>query len=106
MYQINEKGELINIQESSSTPVGKIQSTPLTPMPKSTFRLELNSSEEKARSQVVLPYIKKQSDKQSKGNILYEAEGADWEDEDPDDDLEIWKSTNHIILFFFSGDVK
>jgi len=57
--------------------------------PKSTFRLGLSQNEESARSQVVLPYIRKPINTDTRGKIFYEAENEDWEDEDPDDDLEI-----------------
>jgi len=57
-------------------------------VPKSTFRLELDAGEKSARSHVVLPYLRNKGTEE-KGRIVYEAENADWDDEDPDDDLEI-----------------
>jgi len=34
-------------------------------------------------------FYRKQADTSSSGQIIYEAEHPDWEDEDPDDDLEL-----------------
>ncbi|BES92097.1 Hypothetical protein NTJ_04905 [Nesidiocoris tenuis] len=55
----------------------------------STFRLALDDKEKSSRAQVVLPYLKKPSGPGT-GKILYEPDANDdWDDEDPDDDLEI-----------------
>lgn len=59
IYKIKGKCELTDIKKFDPNESRNIQ--PLTaanPTPKSTFRLELNQNEEKARSQVVLPYIR------------------------------------------------
>ncbi|CAH1406193.1 unnamed protein product [Nezara viridula] len=56
---------------------------------KTTFKLTLEEKEKESRRQVILPYIKT-SNKESKGRIYYEPDANDdWDDEDPDDDLEI-----------------
>lgn len=58
-------------------------------MVSTTFKLTLEDKEKESRSQVVLPYLKA-STTISKGRIYYEPDvNDDWDDEDPDDDLEI-----------------
>lgn len=89
LYDINPEGELTNIEEFQTEINNKLETVLTTAIPKSTFRLGLNQNEETARSKVVLPYIRKPNKLDDKGKIFYEAENDDWEDEDPDDDLEI-----------------
>ncbi|XP_059486658.1 elongator complex protein 5 [Neocloeon triangulifer] len=59
----------------------------------STFRHSLNSEEQKARENLVLPYQRMTLDglpPRGHGKIEYEPEDDDeWDEEDPDDDLEI-----------------
>lgn len=60
----------------------------------STFRIELNENEKKSRDQVVLPYTQIGAGdsvlSSGTGKIIYELEAADdWDEEDPDDDLDI-----------------
>ncbi|EFX64735.1 hypothetical protein DAPPUDRAFT_333884 [Daphnia pulex] len=90
---ITDKWELKDVKEFIETqPAVMPDSLPKSAVPKSTFKLDLNAREEQARSQVVLPYIKKHnesSSEPSRGKIIYEVEAPDWDDEDPDDDLEI-----------------
>jgi len=53
-----------------------------------TFKLELEEKEKQARSELVLPYLKKQTE--GTGEIYYEPDATDdWDEEDPDDDLDI-----------------
>jgi len=89
VYCITPKLELTDVENfeqlATNTPDAGLPNV----TPKSTFRLGLNQNEESARSKVVLPYIRKPSNAESKGKIFYEAENNDWEDEDPDDDLEL-----------------
>ncbi|KAK3744256.1 hypothetical protein RRG08_020515 [Elysia crispata] len=55
-----------------------------------SFKLQLSESEREARSQVILPYLKDGSSETSTSKILYEADDADdFDEEDPDDDLNI-----------------
>lgn len=57
-----------------------------------TFKLTLNPQEEKARSQLVLPYTRKNITEETSGGgkVFYEPDAADdWDDEDPDDDLDV-----------------
>lgn len=56
-----------------------------------TFKLDLGSEEKKARSELVLPYIKKNVNQSGEGaSIYYEPdERDDWDEDDPDDDLDI-----------------
>lgn len=61
--------------------------------PKSTFNLELCAAEKEAKNQLVLPYIRKQADEESNksgGEIFYKLEESDdWDEDDPDDDLDV-----------------
>ncbi|XP_049774242.1 elongator complex protein 5 [Schistocerca cancellata] len=61
--------------------------------PKSTFNLELCAAEKEAKNQLVLPYIRRQDDDESKksgGEIFYKLEESDdWDEDDPDDDLDV-----------------
>ncbi|EFX68336.1 hypothetical protein DAPPUDRAFT_301477 [Daphnia pulex] len=92
-YSITDKWELKDVKEFIETqPAVMPDSLPKSAVPKSTFKLDLNAREEQARSQVVLPYIKKHNEstsEPSRRKIIYEVEAPDWDDEDPDDDLEI-----------------
>ncbi|GFN87686.1 hypothetical protein PoB_001419200 [Plakobranchus ocellatus] len=56
-----------------------------------SFKLQLTDREREARSQVVLPYLKDGSgDETSTSKIIYQADEADdFDEEDPDDDLNI-----------------
>ncbi|KAK9505348.1 hypothetical protein O3M35_009429 [Rhynocoris fuscipes] len=59
----------------------------INPMDLTTFKLSLEDHEKETRSRVVLPYVKTE-DKPSK--IFYVPDANDdWDEEDPDDDLEI-----------------
>ncbi|KAI9550294.1 hypothetical protein GHT06_000613 [Daphnia sinensis] len=93
-YSITDRWEIKDVEEvTKPSPNVLVESLPKHAVPKSTFKLDLNAKEEEARSQVVLPYIRKQASsatsETAKGQIIYEAEAPDWDDEDPDDDLEI-----------------
>ncbi|XP_024083316.1 elongator complex protein 5 isoform X2 [Cimex lectularius] len=64
------------------------ESSGLDPTKLTTFKLSLEDNEKETRSQVVLPYLK--TTQAPKGAIFYEPDNNDdWDDEDPDDDLEI-----------------
>ncbi|PNF33968.1 hypothetical protein B7P43_G04669 [Cryptotermes secundus] len=53
-----------------------------------TFKLSLGQQEKEARSQLVLPYLRINSEKG--GKVFYQPDAADdWDEEDPDDDLDI-----------------
>uniref|UniRef100_A0A1B6HZ91 Elongator complex protein 5 n=1 Tax=Homalodisca liturata TaxID=320908 RepID=A0A1B6HZ91_9HEMI len=53
-----------------------------------TFKLGLEDEEKRARSELVLPYLK--TAKPGSGEIVYEPDANDdWDEEDPDDDLNI-----------------
>lgn len=63
-----------------------------------SFKLQLSESERKAREQLVLPFIQPQqlsaqsqvADKRAGGRVFYQPDvNDDWDDEDPDDDLDI-----------------
>ncbi|GLH09157.1 Uncharacterized protein GBIM_14273 [Gryllus bimaculatus] len=57
-----------------------------------TFKLTLNPQEEEARSQLILPYTRQGRPKGQSGGgkVFYEPDAADdWDDEDPDDDLDV-----------------
>lgn len=58
-YSITDKWELKDVKEFIETQSAVVtDSLPKSAVPKSTFKLGLNAREEKARSQVVLPYIR------------------------------------------------
>ncbi|XP_060533876.1 elongator complex protein 5 [Cylas formicarius] len=59
----------------------------------STFRIGLTDEEKVLRDKVVLPYLPKSGDEgesKNEGKIYYELDAMDdWDEEDPDDDLDI-----------------
>ena len=55
-----------------------------TPLPSSSFNLNLSEKEKEDRSKVEMPYWKK---KEAKIEYIPD-ENDDWDDEDPDDDLD------------------
>ena len=57
-------------------------------LPSSTFNLSLSEKEKSDRSQVELPYLKQNSDKKESHIEYIPDENDDWDDEDPDDDLD------------------
>ena len=57
-------------------------------LPSSTFNLKLSEKEKTDRSQVELPYLKQNSDKKESQIEYIPDENDDWDDEDPDDDLD------------------
>ncbi|PSN48608.1 hypothetical protein C0J52_18659 [Blattella germanica] len=58
------------------------------PQDLTTFKLSLGSQEKQARSELVLPYVRTNEDKG--GKVFYQPDaGDDWDEEDPDDDLDI-----------------
>ncbi|KAJ9594888.1 hypothetical protein L9F63_013813 [Diploptera punctata] len=53
-----------------------------------TFKLSLGNQEKQARSELVLPYVR--INKEKGGKVFYQPDAADdWDEEDPDDDLDI-----------------
>ncbi|KAB0791145.1 hypothetical protein PPYR_02945 [Photinus pyralis] len=55
-----------------------------------TFKIGLNDQEKVLRDKVVLPYVYRDVDEKGGGKITYEFdETDDWDEEDPDDDLDI-----------------
>ncbi|KAG8222075.1 hypothetical protein J437_LFUL000519 [Ladona fulva] len=57
-----------------------------------TFRLTLEDKEKEARSQLVLPYLRNEAaSENSGGGVIHYVpdEGDDWDEEDPDNDLNI-----------------
>uniref|UniRef100_A0A0A9WNH0 Elongator complex protein 5 n=3 Tax=Lygus hesperus TaxID=30085 RepID=A0A0A9WNH0_LYGHE len=74
--------------EESKVVKGSVDVKPIesTPQVLTTFKLTLDDKEKESRRQVVLPYLKTAGS----GKIIYEPDANDdWDDEDPDDDLEI-----------------
>ncbi|XP_021926908.1 elongator complex protein 5 isoform X2 [Zootermopsis nevadensis] len=54
-----------------------------------TFKLSLGQQEKQARSQLVLPYLRRVNSEKG-GEVFYQPDAADdWDEEDPDDDLDI-----------------
>lgn len=55
-----------------------------------TFKIGLNDDERALRDKVVLPYLYRDEDEKRGGEIFYELDNMDdWDEEDPDDDLDI-----------------
>jgi hypothetical protein len=55
----------------------------------STFKISLSEKDKESRNNLVLPYLPKENDN-SGGKIHYAFDDIDdWDDEDPDDDLDI-----------------
>ncbi|XP_069703077.1 elongator complex protein 5 isoform X3 [Periplaneta americana] len=53
-----------------------------------TFKLSLGQQEKQARSELVLPYLR--MNKEKGGKVFYQPDAADdWDEEDPDDDLDV-----------------
>ncbi|XP_018576524.1 elongator complex protein 5 [Anoplophora glabripennis] len=68
------------------------KSTPpeINPETLSTFKIGLSDKEKASRDQVVLPYLPKNENGEDGGKIIYELDAVDdWDEEDPDDDLDI-----------------
>ncbi|KAF6212920.1 hypothetical protein GE061_010631 [Apolygus lucorum] len=90
-YTVNldeEKGFVFS--EESKTVKGSEDIKPVESSPQvlTTFKLTLDDKEKESRRQVILPYLKTSGG--GGGKIIYEPDANDdWDDEDPDDDLEI-----------------
>lgn len=64
----------------------------INPETLSTFKIGLSDADKKSRDELVLPYLPKHEsrDNQQSGNIFYKFDEVDdWDEEDPDDDLDI-----------------
>lgn len=60
----------------------------ILPQDLTTFKLSLGNQEKRARSELVLPYIR--TNKEKGGKVFYQPDAADdWDEEDPDDDLDV-----------------
>lgn len=59
-YKVSSNFELVDVEEATTASIGKVvlAAAKSATVPASTFKLALNSKEEEARSQVVLPYIR------------------------------------------------
>ncbi|GFS01727.1 dermal papilla-derived protein 6-like protein [Elysia marginata] len=89
-FHIEKISPLVTAQAIQKTPVIAPQEPDPTADLDLSFKLQLSESEREARSQVVLPYLKDGSTETSTSKILYEADDADdFDEEDPDDDLNI-----------------
>ncbi|KAK3104437.1 hypothetical protein FSP39_002012 [Pinctada imbricata] len=97
-FTISEHFTVSNIQEvKKSTPKLSVmdEDNSVDPTANLTFNLSLTDKEKEARSNVVLPYTKQQEiDSQGnspgEGKIFYQPDEADdFDEEDPDDDLDI-----------------
>ncbi|XP_077998454.1 elongator complex protein 5-like isoform X2 [Glandiceps talaboti] len=90
-YSVVDDLRLITFDPSKlSTPTVKRQPDPTANL---TFNLNLTDTERQARSKVILPYTiaqEKRMPQLKSGQIFYEPDEADdFDDEDPDDDLDI-----------------
>lgn len=68
----------------------KTLSREINPEDLSTFRIGLTDEEKLSREKVVLPYLPKAKEEEEEGKIFYQLDEVDdWDEEDPDDDLDI-----------------
>ncbi|XP_057660901.1 elongator complex protein 5 [Diorhabda carinulata] len=70
----------------------KSVSSEINPEKLSTFKIGLSDADKKSRDELVLPYLPKHEseENQQSGNIFYKFDDVDdWDEEDPDDDLDI-----------------
>jgi len=92
----------INSKTKMMTSADVAPANEVDPTSNLTFNLRLTSNEKEARAKTVLPYILNDeskaeflntvstSDTASSGNVIYEPDDADdFDDEDPDDDLDV-----------------
>jgi len=104
ILQLDEYGRLCSFQEDSSMAIKQCaqESSTLDPASNLTFNLHLTDSEKQARASIALPYILNESSKSAYlgnqisttvnhgGNVIYVPDDADdFDDEDPDDDLDV-----------------
>ncbi|KAL1123337.1 hypothetical protein AAG570_002422 [Ranatra chinensis] len=83
---LDKSGKFI-FEKAEDKPLPKTSDEPSLEM--TTFKLSLKEQELESRRNLVLPYLKKK-DEVGSGKIFYEPdERDDWDDEDPDDDLNI-----------------
>ncbi|XP_015373816.1 PREDICTED: elongator complex protein 5 isoform X2 [Diuraphis noxia] len=87
------KGELksdFTFQLINDLPPQKIEDDKIIPTNLASFKLDLQDSEKKAKEELILPYTLVQNPSSTGGMIHYVPDEADdWDEEDPDDDLEI-----------------
>ncbi|XP_028140300.2 elongator complex protein 5 [Diabrotica virgifera virgifera] len=72
--------------------IEKALAVDINPETLSTFKIGLSDADKKSRDGLVLPYLPKQEnqEKVENGRIFYEFDAVDdWDEEDPDDDLDI-----------------
>ncbi|VEN39547.1 unnamed protein product [Callosobruchus maculatus] len=65
--------------------------TEINPDDLATFKITLTDKEKESRDQLILPYLPKNEDNTTEGGQIYYKfdEQDDWDEEDPDDDLDI-----------------
>ena len=81
-----KKSHQISSNPNVIKPVQVVEDKDDSPLPTSSFNLTLSEKEKEDRSKVELPYLRK---KEAKIEYIPD-ENDDWDDEDPDDDLEFW----------------
>ncbi|XP_063225576.1 elongator complex protein 5 isoform X2 [Bacillus rossius redtenbacheri] len=81
------------IQSGSGSSVGtRLPDSSQLPPDLTTFKIDLKQGEKQARSKLVLPYIRPSAESTDVGGgkVFYQPDAADdWDEEDPDDDLDI-----------------
>eukprot|EP00057_Strongylocentrotus_purpuratus_P004032 XP_003727877.1 PREDICTED: elongator complex protein 5 [Strongylocentrotus purpuratus] len=90
-YSVGENYQIITFLGLPSTNTTSEREHQPDPTANLTFNLTLSESEKKARENVVLPFTKASNNSTTgSGQIFYEPDQADdYDDEDPDDDLDI-----------------
>ncbi|KAI9025049.1 Elongator complex protein 5 [Phycomyces nitens] len=91
----NQRLEIVPaLQLTGQVKVKEVVEVKADPMASLSFNLSLTDEQRKTKENLVLPYMKAQNevqvDGQASGTIYYEPDAADdFDDEDPDDDLDI-----------------
>lgn len=82
--------ELGGLESSAVDVVDYLQPPTSAPdEPASTFNLGLSQSEKQARDQLVLPYVTSGRESEARGGGMIYIEPEDYDEEDPDDDLDV-----------------
>ncbi|KAI8137104.1 Elongator complex protein 5 [Fennellomyces sp. T-0311] len=77
-------------EQQVSMDMDELQPQQPDPTANLSFNLSLTDNQRRAKDNVELPYMKVQQQQSGGGNIYYEPDaGDDFDDEDPDDDLDI-----------------
>merc|ERR1712137_370657 len=96
-YGVDSDGSVVSMKVSKKMPVtvdSETSGSTLDPTANLTFNLKLTEQEQSTKDKLVLPYMHHLHDKatdpaQSGSTIIYYDSDDDFDEEDPDDDLDI-----------------